>query len=83
MSWLNTCWGGLFQEAGTEQYVLRLFFVAPTKNICITCCSCVLEIGSVALPIPSLAQVDDANVDLMDCYGVVMRQKTMPGGLNR
>ncbi|CBJ30595.1 Putative subunit of the Anaphase Promoting Complex [Ectocarpus siliculosus] len=27
--------------------------------------------------------VDDANVDLMDCYGVVMRQKTMPGGLNR
>ncbi|CAM9451125.1 unnamed protein product, partial [Hapterophycus canaliculatus] len=27
--------------------------------------------------------VDDANMDLMDCYGVVMRQKTMPGGLNR
>ncbi|CAM9332755.1 unnamed protein product [Pylaiella littoralis] len=27
--------------------------------------------------------VDDANVDFMDCYGVVMRQKNMPGGLNR
>eukprot|EP00904_Undaria_pinnatifida_P001371 jgi/Undpi1/11234/HiC_scaffold_30.g13532.m1 len=27
--------------------------------------------------------VDDMNVDLMDCYGVVMRQKNMPGALNR
>ncbi|CAM9877479.1 unnamed protein product [Ascophyllum nodosum] len=27
--------------------------------------------------------VDEMNVDLMDCYGVVMRQKEMPFGLNR
>ncbi|CAM9515203.1 unnamed protein product, partial [Discosporangium mesarthrocarpum] len=26
---------------------------------------------------------DEMNMDLMDCYGIVMRQKSMPGGLNR